>query len=76
MPPINQPHKVFDDLPASPIKSLQKGEYFKRKPFAKAIYVKGEYDKPSKAYLCHHFDDTNQTLLIKSDKQVFHGFTF
>lgn len=76
MSPINPICKVFEGAPCSPIKTLKLGEYFKRKETSKAVYVKGEYDKSSKAFACHRFDAVNQVLYIKATKPVVHGFTF
>lgn len=58
------------------IKDLKVGDYFKRKETAKAVYVVGEYDKSSKSYACHKFDDVNSEIHIKGDKEVFTEFTF
>ena len=58
------------------IKSVKPGEYIKRKADSKAVYVKGEYCRTSKAFECYDADDINKTIMIKSDKIVFVGFTY
>lgn len=58
------------------IKNVKPGDYIKRKADAKAVYVKGEYCRTSKAFECYDADDINKTIMIKSDKLVFVGFTY
>jgi small nuclear ribonucleoprotein (snRNP)-like protein len=58
------------------IKTIKKGEYIKRKPDAKAVYIRGEYCRISKAYSCIDADDMNREIFIKGDKIVFVGFTY
>jgi hypothetical protein len=58
------------------IKSVKQGDYFKRKPDAKTVYIRGEYCKASKAYSCIDAEDINKELLIKGDKLVVIGFTY
>ena len=58
------------------IKSVKPGDYIKRKADSKAVYIKGAYCKASKAFECYDADDINKTIMIKSDKLVFIGFTY
>jgi hypothetical protein len=58
------------------IKAVKQGEYIKRKVDAKAVYIRGEYCKASKAYSCIDASDINKEILIKGDKLVFVGFTY
>lgn len=58
------------------IKSVKPGDYIKRKADAKTVYIKGAYCKASKAFECTDTEDINKTILIKSDKIVFIGFTY
>ena len=62
------------------LKDLKKGEYFTLKeidtPKESQIYVKGEYDKSNKTYLCCKFDDMNTERFYKGSKIVYSGFTF
>jgi hypothetical protein len=58
------------------IKQVKQGDYFKRKPDAKTVYIRGEYCKASKAYSCIDAEDINKELLIKGDKVVVIGFTY
>jgi hypothetical protein len=58
------------------IKSVKPGDYIKRKADAKTVYIKGAYDRASKAFECTDTDDMNRVIYIKSDKTVFVGFTY
>jgi len=58
------------------IKDLKAGEFFKRKPDAKGVFVRGDYDRSSKSFSAHDFDDICREIFIKADKTVFVGFTF
>lgn len=58
------------------IKSVKPGDYIKRKEDAKAVYIKGAYDRASKSFECTDTDDINRVIYIKADKTVFIGFTY
>jgi hypothetical protein len=58
------------------IKAVKQGEYIKRKEDSKAVYIRGEYCKASKAYSCIDANYINKEILIKGDKLVFVGFTY
>ena len=58
------------------IKSVKPGDYIKRKEDAKAVYIKGDYIKSLKGFECTDAEDINKTIIIKSDKPVFVGFTY
>jgi hypothetical protein len=58
------------------IKAVKQGEYIKRKADAKAVYIKGAYDRSTKTYECTDTDDINKQIYIKADKPVFIGFTY
>lgn len=58
------------------IRELKKGEFLKRKPDAKEVYIKGDYDKASKSFCCVAYSDINKWVFIKATKRVFVGFTF
>jgi hypothetical protein len=69
---------TLEDGEAKPmaLKNVKKGDYFKRKPEAKTVYIRGEYCKALKAYSCIDAEDINKELMIKGDKLVFIGFTY
>ena len=58
------------------IKNIKQGEFLVRKPDAKTVYIRGQYDRSSKSYSCIAFDDMNKEIFIKASKTVFVGFTF
>lgn len=62
------------------LKNLKNGEFFTFKdieyPNDNQIYVKGDYDRSSKTYICYCFGDINKFRSVKANKDVFIGFTF
>jgi len=66
----------MEQLNITAIRDLPKGEFFKRKADAKAVYKKGDYDRSSKSFSCIDCDDICREIFIKSNKPVFTGFTY
>lgn len=58
------------------IKAVKSGDYIKRKSDAKAVYIKGSYDRATKSFECTDAEDINKQIYIKADKTVFIGFTY
>lgn len=62
------------------IKELEKGAYFTKKaievPRESQVWVRGEYDRSSRKYECHRFDDVNTTCFLPGDREVFVDFVF
>ena len=58
------------------VKQAPRGEYVKRKPEAKAVYIRGEYCRELKAYELIDCDDINRVIYLKADKHVFICFTY
>ena len=58
------------------IQDLPKGEYIKRKPGARTVYIKGDYDSVAKAWECSDCEDTNRVIYIKKGKLVHVGFEY
>ena len=62
------------------LKDLKKGEYFTLKDIAEPkenqVWVKDDYDRSSKKYLCIRFSDISDSKLIAGDKEVYTEFTF
>ena len=58
------------------IKQIKQGEFFKRKPDAKTVYVRGKYDAGSASYSAHKFNDINSEIFIKRNKVVYIHFEF
>ena len=59
------------------IKTLPKGEFFKLSESESApVWVRGDYDRASRTYSSHKFDDSNHEKFLKGSRAVFTGFTF
>ena len=62
------------------VKELKKGEWFTLKPIAEPkesqVFIKGEYDRSEKKYLCGKFSDISASKMLKPDTEVFTDFTF
>jgi len=58
------------------IRNIKTGEYFKRQPDAKAVYVKGHYDRETKSFSAIDAEDTSREIFIKATKPVFVGFDY
>lgn len=58
------------------LRDVKPGEYFKRKPDARAVFVRGAYDRATKRISAHDFDDINRELLLAPTALVVVGFTF
>lgn len=62
------------------LKDLKKGEYFTLKPIAEPkdsqVYIKDEYDRSEKKYLCGKFSDISASRLLKPDTTVYTDFIF
>ena len=58
------------------LRNVKPGEYIKRTAEAKAVYIKGAYNKSSKSFSCTDCEDISREVFIKADKQVFIGFTY
>lgn len=62
------------------VKELKKGCYFTKKaieePRESQVWVRGEYDRSSRKYECHRFDDINSTCFLPGDREAFVDFVF
>lgn len=62
------------------LKDLAKGEYFTKKsieyPTERQVFVKGDYDRSTKKYICCRFSNICDDQLLKGDTEVFTEFTF
>jgi hypothetical protein len=58
------------------IRNIKTGEYFKRKPDAKTVYVKGQYDRATKSFSAIDTEDISREIFIKASKPVFVGFDY
>ena len=62
------------------LKDLKQGEYFILKdipePKESQVYIRGEYDRSTKKYLCGKFVDISYSRLLNGDTEVYTDFTF
>lgn len=58
------------------LKDLPRGEFFKRKPNANKVYVRGEYFRPERKYSCDDWDDISRDILLRGSTIVYTEFTF
>lgn len=62
------------------IKDLKKGDYFTIKEIAEPkesqVYVRGEYSREVKKYICYKWNDINADRLYAGTKEVYTNFTF
>lgn len=62
------------------LKELKYGEYFILKdipePKESQVYIRGEYDRSSKKYLCGKFVDISYSRLLSGETTVYTEFTF
>lgn len=52
--------------------SVKDGEYCEHS----VVWCKGEYDRSTKKWLCHKFEDVNHSRLFKGEERVTVDFTF
>lgn len=62
------------------VKQLKQGEYFTRKPIAEPkesqVYIRGEYDRSTKKYICTKWDDISSSILLKGGTEIYTEFVF
>jgi len=65
-----------DEAGLRKLSDLKKGEFFKRKPTARKVYTKGEYDRGSKRYGCEDYEAVGSEIFLKGDTLVYVGFDY
>ena len=58
------------------LSTVKNGEYFKKSETSKKVYIRGPFDRYSKAYSCRDFEDVNREIFVKGTTNVAVGFTF
>lgn len=65
---------------AVPLKSLKKGAWFTVKPIAeptdKQVYIKDDYDRDLKKFMCGRCDDISYSTFFKGNKLVYDDSNF
>lgn len=64
-----------DTRPAT-LRDTKRGEYIKRKPDAKTVYIRGAYDAATKRISLIDTEDMNRELFLKPSAVVYVGFTY
>jgi hypothetical protein len=57
-------------------KQIKKGEFVKRKPDAKKVYIRGDYDRASKRYSLQDWDDISREVWVKGSALLVVDFEF
>lgn len=67
-------------MQAKTIKELKKGEWFTLKPIDEPketqVYIREDYDRSEKRFLCGKFSDISAYRMFKGDKVVYTDFYF
>ena len=58
------------------LKSLKKGEFFKKTQTARKVYVRGHYEPIDKVYYFSDAEDMNREGFAKGKTRVYTGFTY
>ena len=58
------------------IRSTGQGEFIRRKPGAKKVYIRGHYVRELRAFSCSDTEDMNREIFIKAGALVQVGFTY
>ena len=66
----------METLQQVPLSKVPPGDFVRRKPDARATYVRGEYDRASRAYVLSDFDDIGRAITLPGKSLVWVGFTF
>jgi hypothetical protein len=59
-----------------PLRELKAGTFFRRKPNATKVYVRGEYLPGEKMFSCTDYGDMNREIFLGGTTPVFVGFCF
>lgn len=59
------------------LKQLKPGTLFRLKDSESSpVWVRDHYDKSSKTYACHKYDDSNHEKFLKGKRKICIDFTF
>lgn len=71
----SEPNPDDWEFEAVPLKSLKKGAWFTIKPIAyptdKQVYIKDDYDREERKFMCGRCDDISYSTYFKGDKLVY-----
>lgn len=58
------------------LKNVKRGEFIRRKRDSGKTYIRGEYDREFKRYVCDDTSDISKSMLLRGSTIVFVGFTY
>ena len=59
-----------------PLNKVKSGDFIKRKPNAKTVFVNEHYNREDKTFTCVDVDDIGRCIFLKSTTMVCVGFTY
>ena len=60
----------------APVQNIKQGEFVKRTPEAKRVYIRREYDPTFKVYCLQAFDDISFYIYVKRGVALAYDFEF
>ncbi len=77
---VNAATDIDREFKAVPLRSLKKGAWFTIKPIAeptdRQVYIKDDYDREEKKFMCGRCDDISYSTYFKGDKMVYDDSNF
>lgn len=58
------------------LKDVPRGEFVKRKPDAKSVYTRGEFNRSAKKYTLDDEMDISRAVYLKGETIVYIGFDY
>lgn len=81
--PVAEEVLTDQGYPIVRLRDLKEGDYFHRITRKdgeycehSVVWCKGEYDRSTKKWFCHKFEDVNHSRLLKGEEMVTVDFTF
>ena len=65
-----------DDFTAVALQDVKPGEFVVRKPGAKVVFTRGDYDRSTKTYALDDYNDHCRQVFLKGSTIVYIGFTY
>jgi hypothetical protein len=76
MTTLNTVYIDGNDYQPVALRDVKRGEFIIRKPAAKTIYTRGDYDKSTKTYALDDYSDISRAVYLKGSTIVYIGFTY
>ena len=58
------------------LKTVKRGQFFRRKENSKKTYTREGYDRSEKKYECHDYEDISGFIYLKGETKVWIGFDY